>query len=545
MLATFIFIVAMFITMVLIPPLMKSAARFSFIDVPDERKVHKSPIPRVGGIAMIAGAVTPILIWVQQPRDVIAFLLGVGVILGFGVWDDRRNLNFRYKFFGQALAVGIVVFYGDIYIKYLPLCGLDPIPYGVSVPLTFFALMGITNAINLADGLDGLAGGTTFISMAALSLLAYLAKDFTVLLLSTAVMGAIVGFLRFNTFPAQIFMGDAGSQFLGFSAGVLVLLLTQKGNPALSAAMPLLLLGLPILDTFIVMGQRIYEKRSPFSPDRNHIHHKLISLGYDHYEAVVLIYVAQTVLVSAAVYFRYESDVLNLMLFGGFSLATILLFQALSRAGWRAHKTDSNASPSLLARSIRRAKDSGRITTISRAFIAMFLPGYVLFAISNVDSLPYDATLTVFVMLAVAIALLVLYRERRGMTLIERLIICTTITASMYYYIAAPHRSVALVSIENGFFVLLMLAIIASYRFAKGNEFRVTPMDFLVLFAVLIVPNMLGEELVAGDIGEVAAKSVLLYYAAEMLMSQTKNKELGIRLASVAVLGVFTAQALW
>ena len=186
MLATLIFIVAMFITMVLIPPLMKAGARFSFVDIPDARKVHSAPMPRVGGVAMVAGAVTPILIWVQQPVEVLALLLGVGVILVFGVWDDRRPLNYRMKFLGQMVAVGIAVFYGDIVIKYVPFCGLDPIPYAISVPLTFFALLGITNAINLADGLDGLAGGTTFMSIAGLSLLAYLANDHVVLLLAAA-----------------------------------------------------------------------------------------------------------------------------------------------------------------------------------------------------------------------------------------------------------------------------------------------------------------------------------------------------------------------
>jgi UDP-GlcNAc:undecaprenyl-phosphate GlcNAc-1-phosphate transferase len=118
------------------------------------------------------------------------------------------------------------------------------------------------------------------------------------MLAATAVIGSIVGFLRFNTYPAQIFMGDGGSQFLGFSAGVLVVMLTQESNTALSPALPLLILGLPIVDTAMVMSQRLYERRSPFLPDRNHIHHKLLGLGFHHYEAVFLICVLQTLLVA-------------------------------------------------------------------------------------------------------------------------------------------------------------------------------------------------------------------------------------------------------
>ena len=152
-------------------------------------------------------------------------------------------------------------------------------------------LVGITNAINLSDGLDGLAGGVTFLSLAAIAVLTYIAVDAGFMLLATmSIMGSILGFLRFNTFPARIFMGDGGSQFLGFSAGVLAILLTQSSNTALSPALPLLILGLPILDTLMVMGERIYEGRSPFVADRKHIHHRLLALGFHHYEAVVTIY---------------------------------------------------------------------------------------------------------------------------------------------------------------------------------------------------------------------------------------------------------------
>ena len=545
MLATFIFIVAMFITMVLIPPLMKAGARFSFVDIPDARKVHSTPMPRVGGVAMVAGAVTPILIWVQQPVEVLALLLGVGVILVFGVWDDRRPLNYRMKFLGQMVAVGIVVFYGDIVIKYVPFCGLDPIPYAVSVPLTFFALLGITNAINLADGLDGLAGGTTFMSIAGLSLLAYLANDHVVLLLSAAVLGSIVGFLRFNTHPARVFMGDAGSQFLGFTAGVLVILLTQKSNPALSPAMPLLLLGLPILDTFIVIGQRLYESRSPFAPDRNHLHHKLLSLGYDHYEAVVLVYVAQAMLVTSAVYFRYYSDFWNIALYAGFSVATVLLFSTLRRLGWRVHGHPDALFLTPLAGLIVRLKQGGYLTRYPRLYVALFVPLYVVYAVLGMKEVPYDAALTIFALMCIAILGLVTMRNRPEITLLERLVICTTITASVYYYVTQLETDIPLLSVENACFLGLIMALMAAYRFSSSREFRVTPMDFLVLFAVLVVPNMLGTELVAGDIGEVAAKSVLLYYAVEFLISQTRGKTWPFRAVTASVLLLFTVKALW
>ena len=545
MLATFIFIVAMFITMALIPPLMKTATRLSIIDMPDARKVHTTPMPRVGGIAMVAGAVTPILIWGDKPESVLAFLLGVGVILVFGVWDDRRPLTHRIKFIGQAMAVAIVVFYGHVYIRYVPFYSSEPIPYWMSIALTFFALLGTTNAINLADGLDGLAGGTTFMSIAAIALLAFMVGDTTLLMLATAVMGSIVGFLRFNTHPAQVFMGDAGSQFLGFTAGVSVIVLTQQSAPTLSPAIPLLLLGLPILDTFIVMGQRIFEGRSPFKPDRNHLHHKLLSLGYDHYESVVLIYAAQAALVTAGVYFRYASDAFNMALYTGFSLATIFIFQLARKSGWRAHRRTGEVHMSPLTERLVALKRRGILSIYPRVFIAASVPLYIAWAIWSAGEIPYDAAITVYVMLGIALSYLVLARDRTNIGLVERLVICTTITAAVYYYVTNRLVDVGAWSIETGYFVALTLALIVAYRFSQRQDFRVTPMDFLVIFAVMVVPNLMGAKLVTGNIGEVAAKSVILYYAAELIISQSARKEWGIRTAMTGVLVAFTVKALW
>ncbi len=353
MTAFFAFIVAMFIAMVLIPPLMRSARRYAFVDLPSERKVHDVPTPRIGGLAMVAGAVTPILLWVEPNRQVLGLLYGVAVLLIFGLWDDRSSLDYRLKFAGQLIAVSIAVFYGDIVIRFVPFAGVDPIPESVSIPLTIFALLGITNAINLSDGLDGLAGGTTLLSIGTLSLLAYLAGDGTLFVLSMAVMGSIIGFLRYNTYPAQVFMGDAGSQFLGFSVGVLVIILTQRSSVVLSPSMPLLLLGLPLIDTFLVMGQRVIERRSPFKPDRNHVHHKLLQLGLDHYESVITVYTLQAALVTMAFLFRYQSDLLNVGVFAAVLFGLAVVFTVASNRSWRVRQRPREDTPSAVTQFAR------------------------------------------------------------------------------------------------------------------------------------------------------------------------------------------------
>src|SRR5438874_10204606 len=294
--------------MVLIPPLGGMAEWLHVVDGPAARKVHGTPVPRLGGVAMAIGAVLPPIMWATMDSRMVGFLCGVAVILFFGLWDDIKGIDYRLKFLGQIIAVLIVVLYGRMVIRYVPFLGLEPLPDYVALPLTVFALVGVTNAINLADGLDGLAGGITLLSLGMIAILAHPSGDVRVLLATIAVIGSIVGFLRFNTYPARIFMGDGGSQFLGFCAGVLAVMLTQNVNTALSPALPLLILGLPILDTLLVMGERLYEGRSPFVADRKHIHHRLLALGFDHYEAVIAIYVLQSVLIVGAYFLRFESD---------------------------------------------------------------------------------------------------------------------------------------------------------------------------------------------------------------------------------------------
>ena len=387
----------MFISMVLIPPLMRSAQRYALVDVPTERKIHDSPTPRIGGLAMVCGAVTPILLWVEASQHVLAILYGTAVLLVFGLWDDRSSLDYRLKFAGQLIAVSVVVFYGDVVIRYVPFAGIDPIAESISIPLTIFALLGITNAINLADGLDGLdgldgfdglAGGTTLLSIGTLSLLAYLAGDADLLVLSMAVMGAIIGFLRYNTYPAQVFMGDAGSQFLGFALGVLVIILTQQSSPILSSSMPLLLLGLPLIDTFLVMGQRIVESRSPFKPDRNHIHHKLLKIGLDHYESVVIIYSLQAALVTCAFLFRYQSDLVNMGIFVGTFTLFVVGFSLAAKRNWRIRQAISDDKPSTLTQLARGLKRHAVLTRVPMVFAAVSMPLFASYAVIALDVIP-------------------------------------------------------------------------------------------------------------------------------------------------------------
>ncbi len=243
------FILAMVLTMVLIPPLMRRAGAMHVLDAPADRKVHTRPIPRVGGIAMAVGVSVPLLLWLDIDRLTAAYLAAALIVLLFGIWDDRVTLSPGIKFLGQLIAVHIVVLLGGVEIHSLTFASRVELPQMIAAPLTALFLLAVTNAINLSDGLDGLAGGTTFLCCLAIALLSFGTDLAFVSTIAVVVMGALLGFLRYNSYPAQVFMGDGGSQFLGFTVGVLAVLLTQNDALPFSAALPLLLLGLPILDS--------------------------------------------------------------------------------------------------------------------------------------------------------------------------------------------------------------------------------------------------------------------------------------------------------
>ena len=308
-------ITSLLISMALISPLRLLAERFRFVDLPGDRKVHKHPIPSVGGIAFAIGSFAGILWWCPQSSIKFSLLLGGLIILGFGVWDDRVNLGYRVKLLGQLLAALVIVFAGGIRFESLPVLADDALPLWIGAPLTVFFLIAVSNAVNLTDGLDGLAGGLSFLTLCGIAYLAYLASDSMVLLLTVPFLGGVLGFLRYNTYPARIFMGDGGSQLLGFTMGVLTILLTDSTRGPFSPALSLFLLGLPFLDTLGVAGQRLAEGRSPFIGDRTHIHHKLMRIGLSHYEAVTAIYAIQIGMVSLAYLLRWQSDALIVSLY--------------------------------------------------------------------------------------------------------------------------------------------------------------------------------------------------------------------------------------
>jgi UDP-GlcNAc:undecaprenyl-phosphate/decaprenyl-phosphate GlcNAc-1-phosphate transferase len=529
------FLLAMVVTMAWLPVFGRVAAKWRIVDHPGERKVHAVPIPRIGGVAMAIGVLAAALIVVPLEAPDRYFLIAAGVVALFGGLDDRFDLDYRIKLLGQLLAAGIVIVGGDIQIHALTLDDRVMLPEWVSIPLTLFFLVGITNAINLADGLDGLAGGTTFLSLCALAMLAYSGGQVSSAALALTFAGAVLGFLRFNTFPASVFMGDAGSQLLGFAVGVLSLRATQSGNSAVSAATPVLLLALPILDTLSVMVQRISEGRSPFSADKNHIHHKLLSFGFDHHEAVMVIYAIQADLFLIAYWMRYESDLAILGVVTGFFFCSILLLQIATRRRWRFRSPKNNRPNSPLTRLVTALLEPQYLPRWSYLAVAIALAVYAVLVMAETASLASDVKWLLMALLAVTVIWLTILRIR-PLSMVEKGALYITAAVLAYLDTVILHGQIVF-SIVNWAAILTAAAgTMLRLRLSQDRRFELTPLDLIVLFVALVVPSLPGSLGLphGGALG--IAKLVILFYAVEVLVSRMEMQVVWLRIGVAAVL---------
>jgi UDP-GlcNAc:undecaprenyl-phosphate GlcNAc-1-phosphate transferase len=528
------FVIAMVVTMALIPPLVRLAARLQVFDDPASRKVHSRPMPRVGGIAMAVGALLPLCLWLPMDRTLVAYLLAVLVLLVFGAWDDRVTLSARTKFVGQLIAVLIVMLAGHVSIDSLTLGERVALPDWLGFSLTLLFLLGITNAINLADGLDGLAGGTTLVCCAALALLAESWAVRFVETVGVVLMGALLGFLRFNTYPARIFMGDAGSQFLGFSVGVLSILLTQQTATPLSTALPLLLIGLPVLDTLIVIVLRLHAGRSPFAADRQHFHHRLLALGLDHHEAVIVIYAVQCLLLLLAWQLRFENDLLIVATFLGFAVLFTGALILLERAGWR-WRAVATPTHSPLARLRVWLVASERLPRWSMRVACLCAVVYLLGVALYANPVPRDiGWLGALCLLALALG--VLWRQSAfAETWLVRGALYVAVVVAVYL----DHRTVMhaplLQAAKWAFLPVLALSVAVSMRLSGSRRFEATPLDLLLIFGALALPNLPGLAGAPSNLGFSAAKFVVLCYAVEMIAALGSR----LRTALLGAIGTF------
>jgi UDP-GlcNAc:undecaprenyl-phosphate GlcNAc-1-phosphate transferase len=532
---------AIAVSMLVVPLLSRFAPRLGLLDLPDARKVHATPVPRVGGWGIAIGGLVPVLLSFGLDPLLQSFVFGAVVLFVFGVWDDARQLGHWTKFVGQILAVAAVVFYGDLYVMRLPFVDADWLSPLAGKCFTMFALIGAINAINHSDGLDGLAAGESLLTLVAMAVLAYVVGDALAVGISLAMIGGILGFLRYNSHPARVFMGDSGSQVLGFTVGFLVVYLTQVAHTALSAALPLLLLGLPIADILAVLYQRIRAGNSWFKATRNHVHHRLLALGFNHYETVIIIYSVQAALVISGVLLRYEADATVTAVYLGVVGTLFAALMLAERRGWRVrHEADA---PSRIERAIRYLTQNRLVRRAPLGVISALVPAVMLFGSVWVATVPRDFAIAAGVLAAVVLAETL--RTRAGRSPLARAAVYGAAIFCAYLLILYPRAEDAPVhAVTLGTMVILAAAIAAYVRFATRQEFGTTPTDYLVVFGVLALIVFGAVDTSSRAIVELVVYATILLYGCEVVLGRGSQRWPVLHVSTFATLAILALRGM-
>ncbi|WP_066065413.1 glycosyltransferase family 4 protein [Neobacillus soli] len=313
------FILCFLCSILLTPIVKKLAFKLGATDNPNHRKVHHKIMPRLGGLAIYVSFLLGLFIIQPSSPYHAAIMVGGLIILAAGILDDIYELSAKVKLLIQITSALVVVLWGGVEVTFINLPFNGVLEFGMfSIPITVIWIVGVTNAINLIDGLDGLAAGVSSIAFITISGMAIIMGNGYVVAMGAILLASTLGFLLFNFHPAKIFMGDSGALFLGYMISVLSLL-GFKNVALISFVVPIIILGVPISDTFFAIIRRIYNKNPLSAPDKSHLHHCLLELGYSHRETVLLIYAMSAMFGLAAFIFTITT------VWGSILMITIIL----------------------------------------------------------------------------------------------------------------------------------------------------------------------------------------------------------------------------
>lgn len=511
------FVAALFASILLMPLLMRMAEPWGFVDQPDARKVHQVAVPRIGGLAIAASAIITLLLIFSDNSEVIIYIASASVIVIFGAWDDRADLNYKVKFFGQIVAAIAVVLVGNVRLEFLPFFGLERMPDALSIPVSVFFLVAVTNATNLIDGLDGLAGGLTLMTLGAIAVFENRLGAPAGLCIALCIGGAVLGFLRFNTHPASVFMGDAGSQFLGFTTGYLVLNMSYEQQGAISPMIGLLCIGLPLIDTATVFVQRLLRGQSPFKPDRSHLHHQLMAIGLTHAETVVFIYLAQALFITIAFLLYVQSDVVITLAYGVVAIGFVGGLKYLSRNAKLTGAALGVLQGSVISLLGRNSRDLLKLEALLPWLI--FSAMGVLLLLGLIIHREWRDILW----LAIGMLILMMYRsglgDERTRAILKKIVMYCLAALIVFSTGTHLHVSGNLNLLVESLFSLVLVCLLLGGMLSRGDKFDVNPMDYLVVFLGILVPR--AGLLVTPDMnwGEMVSRMIILFYAVEYMFS--------------------------
>lgn len=298
--------VTLLVVAAIIPFVKKIALHIGALDIPNERKVHKNPIPRLGGLGIFIGFLIGYMIFGQPSVQMNSILIGSIIILLTGIFDDIKPISAKTKLIGQLAASAVIVFYGDILLTHVTILG-QYIDFGIfAYPITLIFIVACTNIINLIDGLDGLSSGVSSIFYLSTIIICFFQNRFGLgFTLALIALGSTLGFLIHNFNPAKIFAGDSGALFMGFIIAV-ISLLGFKTTAITSIFIPLMILAVPILDTLFAIIRRLVNHRKISDPDKEHLHHQLLKMNFSHRNTVLIIYGINILFATASILYTLK-----------------------------------------------------------------------------------------------------------------------------------------------------------------------------------------------------------------------------------------------
>lgn len=327
------FLAATLITALCIPQIIRLSRKYKLVDNPDQRKMHKVPIPTLGGIGFFTGFIVLSLFWMIVLGNLSDFVLFIALLVLFvtGIFDDLTDMRALVKFGIQIVVALIISYFGFRVESLFGIFGIYEMPVWAQYAFSVLLITGLTNAFNLIDGIDGLAGGLAFINSLIMGAILLLQGNVIYGTLAISFAGALFGFLIFNFNPAKIFMGDTGSLIVGFLMAIFGIVILKAGAPLHSwfqdhtSAITIVVVGillLPVYDTLRVFAERILKKSSPFKPDKTHVHHLLIETGANHKKAVFILYTTNILIIVSAFLLRKSDPSFSVLML--FILAAIL-----------------------------------------------------------------------------------------------------------------------------------------------------------------------------------------------------------------------------
>jgi len=459
------------ISLAVIPIMVRLAPKLGMMDLPDEdRKVHSNPIPRVGGWGIIVGALIPVVTLTALDQTVLCYLFGSLTLLAFGAMDDKREMGHYTKFVGQIIAVIPMIFIGDLYVTDFPFTDYQ-FPIWFCQGFTMVAMIGVINAINHSDGLDGLAGGEVLISLGAIALISWF-------------------------------------------------------TPGGELTITLLLLGLPVVDILTVLKKRAMSGSNIFRATRNHMHHRLLEIGFAHKESVVIIYSIHSFLVCCGIWLVTANDWVITGLYLVVCGVTYYLLNAAERGNWRPGKTRVF---SILSNSIATIEKHQVLMHGSRLFLEIAIPGFLIALSIWINDVPRDFGIVA----AILAALLALQSFNIYPFQVNTRRVIIYITVVFVIYLSTIDRITWLnpwaVGLEIIFYAMVCVAIFLAIRFSPGRrkeEFKVTSFDYLLLFLIIGALLFAKNPLLFGtfNVNVFVVVLAIILYASELLLVERRER---------------------